>query len=140
MRHIALFKSSKPVEEPKQKDPERATVELSRAIAFELLATLRAQGVITDAAEPDEGDGGWFLVAKVGKQRFSVFLHWLPINGGDCFACQTALKRGVFKSLFFRDTADVRLQPIVSVLEKALLQMQVLELRWLTDEEFRKVY
>lgn len=140
MRYIAVFKTRQPLVENAQDDPERLTLETSRPAATELLRTLQEQGVLADCSEPYDGEGGWHFVAQIGTRRFSVFTHWIGINGDDYLACQPALMRGALGSLFLSAVTDERLQPIRDALERALIQMRVEHLQWLTPEEFRQVY
>jgi len=140
MRYIAVFKTREPLADSAEDDPERLTLESSRPAATELLKTIRQQRVVTGFSEPYDGEGGWHLVAKIGTHRFSVFTHWTGINNDDYFACQPTLKRGVLGSLFLSAVTDERLRPIRDALERALIQMRVEHLQWLTQEEFRQVY
>ncbi len=140
MRYIAVFKTREPLTDIAEEDPERRTLEAAGPTAEELFQTIRQQGVVTDCSKPYEGEGGWHFVARIDAQRFSVFSHWTGIDNDDYLACQPALTRRVLASLFLRAVADERLQPIRDVLERALIQMRVKHLQWLTDEEFQEVY
>ena len=124
-----------------ERDPERLTTLTARAPAEAILNALRSRGHVTDVDVPYDGEGGWHFTVQIEDRTFGVFTLWRGIADEDYFAVQLDFKRGVFAALFRKPVRDERLEPICRAIDEALASVpRVIDLQWLTDEQFNKCY
>jgi hypothetical protein len=64
----------------------------------------------------------------------------VPVGKEDYCFCALALQRGFFRRLLSPPVTDDQFRPIQAALDVGLRAMSVSDLRWLTDDEFRKLW
>ena len=99
-------------------------------------------GARVDPAEPIEGEGGWFIFGEVSDARFEVFVQWAPLgeHASDHWILQLRLKRSIIERMF-REDAPSKLAEVSQIAESAVREIPgAVGIRWLSEEEFRRLY
>lgn len=106
-----------------------------------LLSALRAEGLTGDHAEPLEGDGTWSFWVRVEKCWYELSVQWAPLGSKseDRWVVQVSRSRGCLGGLLLapRQTVEVVVEVLRGVLPRA---PGVQDVRWLTEQEFARIY
>lgn len=100
-------------------------------------------GVQVIGNEAVMGESGWHWNVSVGKDKFSLVIHWAPIGKPpkDFWVLQISKDVGLFAGLFGKTGSSDEVMPVVTVIKRIIEdEPRFNNVRWLTLEEFRSVY
>lgn len=147
---VAIFRWTDPVPDEPRGIPERLsgddgeqlTYESSYPAACAIAESLRDRGFQIEM-EPVAGELGWTFHALVGDAPVNAFVNWTGIEGRthNYIALQWSIRQGRLKSLFRGSPPETKINDVQHELAAALTSLaSIADIRWLTDEEFDRVY
>lgn len=138
MRSVAIFRWDAAIPgENDESDGEKLTLLSSRPAVDAILKGLGSK------EDPFDGEGGWHFDISLANETYSVFVQWTGLGKNDehFIAVHADIRRGCLTSLFMRRVVENELLPVCEVLDAVLKQIPELsQLRWITDDEFNRVY
>lgn len=142
---VMIFESDRFSLDPPVENGIPYDLPLGDDVAAFLAAGMRATFNDVCTAEPIREDWGTVLFVSVAGESYEVDVHWAPSGGGpdNMWAIQFTRRHGCLLSLFGRrrpahETASRIMNCVGAVVQS---DPQIFRnVRWLTDDEFRKVY
>ncbi|EEF59691.1 hypothetical protein [Pedosphaera parvula] len=141
MKSIALFQSDAFDHSWPSENTDPNAVPLGRDAAEYLKTKLAEQNIAVQ--NPIQGEGGWVVDGDFQKILFSLFVHWAPIGTPptDHWVIQSRLRRGLMKSIFSSSKFPEQLQPLITILNNALVRdSRINSLTWIDEAEFAAIY
>jgi len=95
-----------------------------------------------ETEKPFEATGGWVVDLATRGEDFSVFVHWAPLEARseDHWVCQVSQRKSLLGRLFGQANSPL-IQELCESLEAVVRELDdISNLRWLSEEELRKLY
>ena len=118
------------------------SVPAGHAVALFVEQRLCANGAKT-VSEPVSGEEGWTFDVELDDNVYRFFVHWAPIGDppSDRWIIQTDIRKGVLRTLVGGKTVETDILTALNLLHRVLSDAsEIVEITWITNEEFMKMY
>jgi hypothetical protein len=131
---VVIFKSD-------QFDADASSASLGLDCAEYILAKLLNRDDVSLSQPPSHGDAHWTMGIKLRSHQFGLHILWAPVGKPQAYEDYWVVQLNESTGLKLPGRSSISMTLLKTILDDLLKQDPgITDVRWLNDEEFRKLY